>query len=97
MAQLQDVFSANLTDYKVMAHALEVLWQRGAITRNQMHAVATTLVDYLPAHVMVSQRLPKSVTYFHLLGKACVKVSNRARVTVDYTYLRSDVDSNGRS
>lgn len=93
MPQLQDVLSANLTDYKTMAHALELLWQRGAITRNQMHVAATALVDYLPAHVMVTQRTPKSVTYFHMLGKARVKVSNRARVTVDYTYLRNGVDS----
>lgn len=88
MPKLNDIFQADLTDYKSMSHMLELLWQRELITRNQMHASATALAEYLPAHVMVAQRMPKSVTYIHALGKAKIKISNRAKVTVDYSYIQ---------
>lgn len=88
MAKINDIFQANITDYKSMSHMLEMLWQRELITRNQMHATATALAEYLPAHVMVAQRMPKSVTYVHALGKAKIKISNRAKVTIDYNYIQ---------
>ncbi len=89
MPKLNDIFQANLTDAKTLAHAFETLWQRELITRNQMHSIVMALIEYLPAHVMVSQRLPKSVTYINVLGKARLKVSNRSKVTVDYDYIQS--------
>ena len=89
MPKLNDLCQANLTDYKSMAHMLEMLWQRELITRNQMHASAIALAEYLPAHVMIAQRMPKSITYIHALGKAKIKISNRAKVTIDYSYIQN--------
>lgn len=88
MTKLNDIMSTPLNDFKDLAHMLEVLWRRGDITLNQWRVAATALAEYLPAHVNVTQRTPKSVTYFHALGKAVVKVSNRAKVTVEYSYLQ---------
>jgi hypothetical protein len=89
MPKLNDIFQANLADAKTLAHAFEMLWQRELITRNQMHSIVMALIEYLPAHVMVSQRLPKSVTYINVLGKARLRVSNRSEVTVEYDYIQS--------
>lgn len=86
MTKINDLFCGNVTNHKELAYSLEQLWREGSITQNQWRAAMVGLCDLIPAHISVTQRTPKSVTYFHALGKARVKVSNRAKVTVDYGY-----------
>ena len=86
MAKLNDLFCGNIASHKELAYMLEVFWRDGKITQNQWRAAMVGLCDLVPAHVSVTQRTPKSVTYFHALGKAMVKVSNRAKVTLDNGY-----------
>jgi len=86
MTKANNLFCGNIANHKELAYSLELLWRDGRITQNQWRAAMIGLCDMMPAHVSVSQRTPKSVTYFHALGKAMVKVSNRAKVTVDYGY-----------
>lgn len=86
MAKLNDLFCGNFASHKELAYSLEMFWRDGRITQNQWRAAMVALCDFIPAHVSVTQREPKSYVYFHVLGKARVKVSNRAKVTVDYSY-----------
>lgn len=86
MAKLNDLFCGNIANTKELAYTLELFWRDGKITQNQWRAAMISLCDLIPAHVSVTQREPKSYTYFHVLGKAVVKVSNRAKVTLDDGY-----------
>ena len=88
MPKLNDLFCGNVANQKELAYMLELFWREGKITLNQWRAAMVALCDLTPAHVSVTQRTPKSVTYFHVVGTAMIKVSNRAKVTVDYTNLQ---------
>jgi hypothetical protein len=92
MTKLNDLFCGDVPNYKQLAYMLEIFWRDGKITQNQWRAAMVALCDLVPAHVSVTQRTPKSVTYFHVIGKAMVKVSNRAKVTVDYSYSENRSD-----
>ena len=79
MPKPQTLWNDEIRSYEQLDTALRALAGTDKLTSTQYNVAKDLLRSRIPAHVIIEQRTPKSVTIFRLNGE-CLRMNNRAKV-----------------